>query len=85
MADNINIKSKDGKEINISMSGDKKDTINIEIDKAEKKHSLLKSNVKTPNSANCATGDWHGRATRTPAPTAAQHAGKRFRGTASSS
>ena len=29
MADKINIKSKDGKEINISMSGDKKDTINI--------------------------------------------------------
>lgn len=46
MADKINIKSKDGKEINISMSGDKKDAINIEIDKAEKKHSLLKSNVK---------------------------------------
>ena len=36
MADKINIKSKDGKEINISMSEDKK----------EKKHSLLKSNVK---------------------------------------
>ena len=37
MADKINIKSKDGKEINISISGDKKDTINIEIDLEEEK------------------------------------------------